>query len=287
MGAYESPEAAYWAFFETFNAKSASGRAAVMSYPHLRVAATRSEPSIQQTAEEFEAAASWEQVERAGWAWTQPITPRVVHRSSDKVHFAGGWTRFRSDGSEISQNRLLYIATKMEQGWGIQGAFGVEGYLTGEEAQPAARAALAALKREMAMLEAGNFDTWLDCFHYPVVIVFAPGMLELYETRESLDEAYRPWASEPRPVLIRSAGDGRRPIRSAHRADGHQRRRLVPTGIAVRRARRYLGQRGRLSSAPGHVTGAPGMGRYETPEAKTPCASPSSSPNGKSSPSRL
>ena len=200
MGAYESPESAYWAFFETFNAKSASGRAAVMSYPHLRVAAMRIEPSIQQTAEEFEAAASWEQFEQIGWAWTQPITPRVVHRSSDKVHFAGGWTRFRSDGSEISQNRLLYIATKMEQGWGIQGAFGVEGCLTGEAAQPAARAALAALKREMAMLEAGNFDTWLDCFHYPALIVFAPGQLELYETRESLAEAYREWASEPRPV---------------------------------------------------------------------------------------
>ena len=200
MGAYESPEAAYRAFFDTFNAKSASGRAAVMSYPHLRVAATRAEPSIQATAEEFEASASWEQVEQTGWAWTQPITPRVVHRSSDKIHFAGGWTRFRADGSEISQNRLLYIATKMEDGWGIQGAFGVEGHLSGEDAQPAAQAALAALEREMTMLEAGDVDAWLNCFHCPAVIVFAPGQLELYETRESLAAAYRDWASEPRPV---------------------------------------------------------------------------------------
>ena len=97
MGAYESPAAAYWAFFETFNAKSASGRAGVMSYPHLRVSATRAEPTIQATAEEYEASASWEEVERAGWARTQPITPRVVHASPDKVHFAGGWTRHRAD----------------------------------------------------------------------------------------------------------------------------------------------------------------------------------------------
>lgn len=200
MGAYESPEAAYWAFFETFNAKSASGRAAVMSYPHLRVAATRIEPSIQETPEELESSASWEQFERAGWAWTQPITPRVIHRSSDKLHLAGGWTRFRADGSEISRNRLLYIATKMEDGWGIQGAFGVEGHLTGEDAQPAAQAALAALKREMAMLEAGDAEAWLDCFHCPAVIVFAPGQHELYDTRESLAAAYRDWASAPRPV---------------------------------------------------------------------------------------
>ena len=200
MGAYESPEAAYWAFFETFNAKSASGRAEVMSYPHLRVAATRVEPSIQQTPEEFESSASWEQFERAGWAWTQPITPRVVHRSSDKVHFAGGWTRFRADGSESSRNRLLYIATKMEQGWGIQGAFGVEGDLSGDEAQPAIQAAMTALKREMSMLEAGNLEAWVDCFHYPAVIVFAPGQLERYPTREAVADAYREWASEPRPI---------------------------------------------------------------------------------------
>ena len=200
MGAYESPEAAYWAFFETFNERSASGRAAVMSYPHVRVAATRLEPSIQQTPEEFEASASWEQFERAGWAWTQPITPRVVHRSSDKVHFAGGWTRFRADGSEITRNRLLYIATKLEDGWGIQGAFGVDGHLSGEDAQPAAHAAMAALEREMAMLEAGDVDAWSDSFHYPLVIVFAPGQFELYETRESMADAYREWVGEPRPV---------------------------------------------------------------------------------------
>ena len=200
MATYESAEAAYWAFFETFNAKSASGRAAVMSYPHLRVAAERIEPSIQQTAEEFEAAASWEEFERAGWAWTQPITPRVVHRSSDKIHFAGGWTRFRDDGSEISQNRLLYIATKMDDGWGIQGAFGVEGNLSGDEAAGVKTAVMTLLERMMTSLEAGEVDAWLDCFHYPHVIVFAPGQLECYKTREALDAAYREFAEAAMPI---------------------------------------------------------------------------------------
>ena len=200
MGAYESAEAAYWGFFETFNAKSASGRAAAMSYPHLRVAATRVEPSIQQTAAEFEASASWEPFEQVGWAWTQPITPRVMHRSPDKVHFAGGWTRFRADGSEISQNRLLYIATEMEDGWGIQGAFGVEGHLSGEDAQPAAEAAMALVDRMMSTLAAGDVDAWLDCFHYPNIVVFAPGQLEYYETREALDQAYREFFSAAVPI---------------------------------------------------------------------------------------
>lgn len=200
MGAYESPEAAYWAFFETFNAKSAAGRAAVMSYPHVRASAGQAEPSIQQTAQEFEASASWEQFERAGWARTQPITPRVVHRSPDKIHFAGGWTRLRADGSAIGENRLLYIATKLDQGWGIQGAFGVEGHLTGEDARPAAEAAMAALQREMAILNACDLESWLDCFHHPMVIVFAPGQVASFETRDSTAEAFRDWANDPRSI---------------------------------------------------------------------------------------
>lgn len=200
MGAYESPEAAYWAFFKTFNAKSASGRAGVMSYPHVRASAATIAPNITNTPEEFEASASWEQVERAGWAWTQPITPRVVHRSPDKIHFAGGWTRFRADGSALSRNRLVYIATKMDAGWGIQGAFGVEGCLSGDEAAGVKTAVMAALERMMTSLEAGEVDAWLDCFHYPHVIVFAPGQLEYYETRAAVDAAYREFAEVATPI---------------------------------------------------------------------------------------
>ena len=200
MGSYESAEAAYWAFFTTYNDRSPSGRAGVMSYPHVRVAAGRDEPVVTNTAAEYEQLDNWSTVEQQGWAYTQPITPRVVHRSPDKVHFAGGWTRFRADGSEISRNRLLYIASELEDGWGIQGAFGVDGHLLGEDAEPAADAALVALEREMANLETGRAEAWLDCFHYPTVIVFAPGQIEYYETREATAAAYRDWTSEARPV---------------------------------------------------------------------------------------
>ena len=40
MGSHESPEAAYWSFFDRFNAKDAEGWAAAMSYPHVRVSAS-------------------------------------------------------------------------------------------------------------------------------------------------------------------------------------------------------------------------------------------------------
>ncbi len=200
MGSYESAEAAYWAFFTTYNDRSPSGRAGVMSYPHVRVAAGRDEPVVTNTAAEYEQLDNWSAVELAGWAWTQPITPRVVHRSSDKVHFAGGWTRFRADGSAISRNRLVYIATNMDDGWGIQGAFGVDAHLLGEDARDSRQAAMALVERMMATLAAGDVDAWLDCFHYPNLIVFAPGQIEYYETREAVDQAYRPYASVATPI---------------------------------------------------------------------------------------
>ncbi len=200
LGHYQSAEAAYWAFFETFNARSAAGRAGVMSYPHIRISAARVAPAMQATAEEFGATASWKQVDRSGWARTQPITPRVVHSSSDKVHFAGGWTRYRADGSLISSNRLLYIATKMSDGWGIQAGFGIEGYLSGDDAAAPSKAAMGAIEQTMTTLEAGDVDAWLDCFHYPMTIVLAPGQLEVYSTRESMEAAYREWASAALPI---------------------------------------------------------------------------------------
>ena len=37
MGQYESPESAYLAFLDTFNARDLDGWAGVNSYPHARV----------------------------------------------------------------------------------------------------------------------------------------------------------------------------------------------------------------------------------------------------------
>ena len=200
MGHHPSAEAAMWAFFTTFNERSASGRAATMTYPHVRDSASHVQASVTETAAEYEANATWEAVDRAGWTITQPITPRVVQRMSSKVHFAGGWTRLRADGSEISRNRLLYVAAKTEDGWGIQAGFGVEGALTGEAAAEPSGKALAVVERTMETLAAGDVDAWLDCFHYPIVLVLGPGELERYETREAMGAAYHDFAASAMPV---------------------------------------------------------------------------------------
>ena len=134
MGSHESPEAAYWSFFDRFNAKDAEGWAAAMSYPHVRVSASapptrggrfdpRTASFLTPTPADYTSMATqagWERFEATGWVRTQGLEPRRVHETDDKVHLAGGWTRYRADDSPIISNRVLYVLTRLEQGWGIQ-----------------------------------------------------------------------------------------------------------------------------------------------------------------------
>ena len=120
--------------------------------------------------------AGWERFEATGWVRTQGLEPRRVHETDDKVHLAGGWTRFRADDSPIISNRVLYVLTRLEQGWGIQARFGVDSFVEGADRSAQEQHALAALALTMTTLEAGDVEAWLDCFHYPLTIVGAPGM---------------------------------------------------------------------------------------------------------------
>ena len=214
MGQHATPTAAYWSFFERFNAKDPEGWAAAMSYPHVRVSAAapsrqpRTSSGIYPAAADYARMArdaGWERFAATGWVRTQGVTPRVVHRSDTKVHLAGGWTRYRADGSAIISNRVLYALTYMDDdaeaggGWGIQARFGVDSFTDGD-VSVSSEAALAALERTMSTLAAGAVDAWLDCFHFPNVIVLAPGQIERFETREEMDRDYRDWAAQALPI---------------------------------------------------------------------------------------
>ena len=214
MGAHPTPTAAYWAFFDNFNAKDPAGWAGAMSYPHVRVSAAQQPPAassirprtasgVYPTAGDYAAMAKlagWERFEVTGWVRTQGVTPRVVFASADKVHLAGGWTRYRADDSEIVTNRVLYVLSRMDQGWGIQARFGIDGYQKGADRSAQKTAALAALEQLMATLEPGDVDNWLNCFHYPLTLIGAPGEVSTIEDAEAMRAAYGDWAAQALPI---------------------------------------------------------------------------------------
>lgn len=214
MGNHVTPTAAYWAFFENFNAKDPLGWAGAMSYPHVRVSAARpptrgAGPSprtasgVYPTADDYAsmaARAGWERFEATGWVRTQGITPRVVASSEHKVHLAGGWTRHRADDSPIISNRVLYVLTRTDDGWGIQARFGIDFHASSDDRSAQAKAALAALGRTMSTLEPGDVDNWLDTFHYPLTLIGAPGGVSVVEEAEAMRAAYGDWAAEALPI---------------------------------------------------------------------------------------
>ena len=130
MGHYDTPEDAYFAFFERFSAEDAAGWAACMSYPHVRVAPPREGVDARTTAryyptpEDYAAAADWTPFKAAGWVRTQGVEPVRLHESDDMVHLLGGWTRYNKDDEPIVSNRVTYLLTRLDTGWGIQARFG-------------------------------------------------------------------------------------------------------------------------------------------------------------------
>lgn len=214
MGAHPTPTAAYWAFFEHFNAKDPDGWAGAMSYPHVRVSATqqprrgdgpspRTASGVYPTAHDYAAMAAnagWERFEATGWVRTQGITPRVVAASETKAHLSGGWTRHRADDSEIITNRVLYVLSRMDEGWGIQARFGVDGWSRDNSREAESDAALAALGRLMTTLEAGDVEPWLNCFHYPLTLVGAPGAVDTMDDADAMRVAFGDWAGQALPI---------------------------------------------------------------------------------------
>jgi len=128
---FKAPEDPYYEFFRADSAKDAKAWAAVMSYPHARVSATGNCPYYE-TPEDYAARASWTAREATGWVRSVGVDPIRSHESADKVHLAGGWTRYNAKDEPILRNRVTYIVTRLEGSWGIQARFGTDSFTEGE-----------------------------------------------------------------------------------------------------------------------------------------------------------
>lgn len=208
---YKSPEAAYWAFFERFNAQDPDGWAGVMSYPHVRVSAgmpgskcgrffhPRTTARIYPDHADYASTAEsmgWQRFISTGWVRTQGLDPVRIHASEDVVLLAGGWTRRRADDSPIVSNRVLYTLTRLDGGWGIQARFGVDSFEPDGDQQALAEPAIRSAARRQAARQAGDLEDWLNCFHYPLTAVVAPGCVEVLEGPEQLRAQNRIWDGE-------------------------------------------------------------------------------------------
>ncbi|MYE11110.1 MAG: hypothetical protein F4X99_05510 [Gammaproteobacteria bacterium] len=195
--AFESPEDAYHQFFRADSAKDAEGWAAVMSYPHVRVSA-RGTGLYFETPVEYAAGASWSAREATGWVRSVGVEPVRVHESADKVHLAGGWTRYNANDEPILRNRVTYILTRIDGSWGIQARFGTDSFREGEAVD--ASAPIDVVREHLNRLAAGDFDVAGSSVSHPLVDV-GIGHVDRYRNHAQVVEGLAAAAGRPRSVL--------------------------------------------------------------------------------------
>lgn len=105
------------AFMKAFNARDIPAYEATFNFPHVRFASGRvtvinpgfHKPEMFTTG----ALADWD---HSAWARRD-----VIHAGADKVHIDTRFNRYRKDGSVIGGFDSIYIVTRVDGRWGIQG----------------------------------------------------------------------------------------------------------------------------------------------------------------------
>lgn len=170
---FDTPEDAYFGFFEADALQNGDAWAAVMSYPHVRVAAS-GETDYFETAQDYADTADWTSRVASGWVRTRGRAPVRWHESANRVLLAGGWTRFNADDEPILWNRVTYILTKPGDSWGIQARFALGAYDGSDDeaaANLAAEAATGLVQRYFEALANNDSDTCVGLCRFPMIDV--------------------------------------------------------------------------------------------------------------------
>lgn len=184
---FDTPEDAYYGFFEADKAKNADAWAAVMSYPHVRVAAAGNIDYFN-TPREYADAADWTSRAAIGWVRTAGREPTRLHETHNKVHLVGGWTRFDAKNEPILWNRVTYILTRLDGSWGIQARFAVGSYVEPDDetvTEAAAQTAIRHVRQYYQALGNKEADTYTGFCRFPMIKV-GIGEVEVIEAKSSI-----------------------------------------------------------------------------------------------------
>ncbi|MGE4045951.1 MAG: hypothetical protein AB7F35_13935, partial [Acetobacteraceae bacterium] len=107
-------------FMAAFNAEDAEAiRTRWFHFPHVRFHSGK--VTVMPTQADFHNLVWSRQGQSAGWARTAWDYVEVIDAGPEKVHFRVQFTRYRADDTAIGSYRSLYIVTKLDGRWAIQG----------------------------------------------------------------------------------------------------------------------------------------------------------------------
>ena len=244
MGRYESPEAAYFAFLQTFNARDAAGWAGVNSWPHARISAAAPDSTVHwrpptrvfADAEEYLAEPLWAELEATGWARSASLPPTIVQASDLKAHIAGGWTRYDAEGRAMASNRVVYVTTRTDAGWGIQAQLKTDSFADGVDFSAQQQAAVDAVESALALLDAREVDAYCEALAYPFTLVGPPGVIVVIDSAAELATAMRGVGDDrldapPGSARIVNCGDSGANVSFQVERDGITQQALALVGI--------------------------------------------------------
>lgn len=82
---------------------------------------TESEEQAMQLLDEWMRTFNARDLAAIGWHHSEWDHRKIIHTSDDKIHFDTCFTRYREDGSKIGVYESIYIVTKQDGHWGVQG----------------------------------------------------------------------------------------------------------------------------------------------------------------------
>jgi hypothetical protein len=108
------------AFMATFNARDASGHAATLAYPHVRLASGRVRiwQDVEQATADMER--GMQALQERGWDHSAWDHRNVIHSGDGKAHLDVQFTRYRADGSVLGVYEAIYVVVEQDGRWLIQ-----------------------------------------------------------------------------------------------------------------------------------------------------------------------
>ena len=106
-------------FMAAFSASDVDGIRDAFNFPHARFHDGKVTLFI--NAGDFNLGFFRASTDAKEWARSVWDERRVINADADKVHFDTQFSRLRADGSVINSYRSIYIVTRVDGHWGIQG----------------------------------------------------------------------------------------------------------------------------------------------------------------------
>ena len=106
-------------FMAALNAQDEAGVNEAFNFPHVRFASGK--VTTFPARGDFRMETFRARVDADGWAKSAWDKRDVIHAGADKVHFDTQFSRYRADGSRTAAFLSIYIVTRIDGHWGIQG----------------------------------------------------------------------------------------------------------------------------------------------------------------------